>query len=256
VLSLELKDCWSRLQRHIVDSSFIINKAIDANKRVLFEGAQGLLIDVDHGTYPFVTSSSPSAGGVCTGAGVGPTKIKHTIGVVKAYTTRVGEGPFPTELHDGVGEDIRRRGNEFGTTTGRPRRCGWIDVVALKYAAMVNGVDSIAITKLDILDGMDEIKICYAYELDGKTLDYFPSTSNELNRVKPVYGTVPGWSSSISNITDWSLLPVEARSYICSITSTLGVPAMIIGTGPGRDKTIGGEGFWESICFDKSNWSW
>lgn len=246
-LSAKLKEYWTRLRKHIIDSSSIVNEAIHANKRVLFEGAQGLLIDVDHGTYPYVTSSNPSAGGVCTGVGVGPTKIKHTMGVVKAYTTRVGEGPFPTELYSNDGDLLRLKGNEFGTTTGRPRRCGWIDIVSLKYAVSVNGLDSIAFTKLDILDGMDELKICIAYEIDGKVSDNFPSTSYELNRVKPIYKTFPGWSSPISGLIEWTHLPIEARNYIGYITSALKTPILMVGTGPGRNKIIGGKKFWESF---------
>lgn len=247
-LANDLKDIvWPRLKDNIVNTASHINQAIMRGSRVLFEGAQGLLIDVDHGTYPYVTSSNPSAGGVCTGAGVGPTRIKHAVGVVKAYTTRVGEGPFPTELHDEVADAIRQKGNEWGTTTGRPRRCGWLDLVALKYAVQVNGLDSVALTKLDILDDLDEIKICRAYEIDGVTHTEFPSSCTMLDKAVPIYDKFPGWKSNTSKIDRWPDLPVQARNYVGHISQELRTPIFMIGVGAERTQIIGGERFWEII---------
>lgn len=246
-LAHDLKEYWNRLKGHIINTSDYINAAVARNENVLFEGAQGLLIDVDHGTYPYVTSSNPSAGGICTGAGIGPSKIKHLIGVVKAYTTRVGEGPFPTELFDDVATRLRKRGHEFGTTTGRPRRCGWLDLVALKHAVSVNGLDSIAVTKLDILDGLDEVKVCRAYDIDGITTYDFPSSCIDLEKAKPIYETFPGWSVDTSKVTQWPQLPVEARNYINHITCQLKIPILMIGVGAERNQIIGGEQIWETL---------
>jgi len=245
-LAADLKEYYDILKKHIINTSDYINLAIRSKKNILFEGAQGLLIDVDHGTYPYVTSSNPSAGGVCTGSGVGPSKIDHVVGVIKAYTTRVGEGPFPTELHGLQADDIRDRGNEFGTTTGRPRRCGWLDMVALRHAINVNGVDSLAITKLDILDGLTEIKICRAYEVNGRVSDVFPSAPGDLYQVRPIYETFPGWTENSSNVSKWSLLPQAAKDYIDHIRTVLKVPIKIIGNGAERDKIIGsGKEIWD-----------
>ncbi len=227
-----------KLKKHIMDTSVIIHDFIRAKKNVLFEGAQGTLLDMDHGTYPFVTSSHPLAGAACIGAGVGPTEINKTIGVVKAYTTRVGEGPFPTELLDATGELMRKRGFEFGTTTGRPRRCGWLDAVILRYAARVNGLNSIALTKLDILDGMEKIKICVAYDYKGQILNDFPASLKVLAQCKPVYEEMDGWMEDTTRIRDYANLPEKTRKYIERIAEIINVDTAIIAVGPKREQTI------------------
>jgi adenylosuccinate synthase len=227
-----------RLSMHIADTGIIINEAIEGGKRVLFEGAQGTLLDIDHGTYPYVTSSSANAGGACTGLGVGPTKIGRVIGVVKAYTTRVGEGPFPTELKDSLGELIREKGGEYGATTGRPRRCGWLDAVSLAHSVRVNGFTGFAITKLDILDGLDEVKICTAYRIDGKLTMNFPEEAVELEKCEPVYETLEGWKESTAGKRSFDELPVNARRYIRRIEELLGVDVHLISTGRSREELI------------------
>jgi len=227
-----------RLKPHIADTDVAINRALDEGKNVLFEGAQGTLLDIDHGTYPFVTSSSAAAGGVCTGLGVAPTRVNRIVGVVKAYTTRVGSGPFPTELFDSVGEMLQQKGGEFGATTGRPRRCGWLDMVALRHAAMINGLTGVAITKLDILDGLDEIKICTSYQCDGKKVENFPSDAAMLERCVPQYESFPGWKGSTSGLNDFGDLPENARKYLKTIEEMLGVEIQLISTGPGREELI------------------
>lgn len=219
----------------------ILNQALDRGENVLFEGAQGMLLDVDHGTYPYVTSSSTCAGGVCTGAGVGPTRIGSITGVAKAYTTRVGEGPFPTELNGEKGESIRRAGKEFGTTTGRPRRCGWVDLVILKYAAMVNGLTNLAMTKLDVLTGMDPLKLCVAYEIDGKREEGFPSSSEKLLKAKPIYVEMPGWEEiDAGKVKEkgYGALPRQAREYVERVEAEVGVPVKIVSFGASRDETV------------------
>ena len=225
-----------RLGKYVDDTIYYLNSIID-EKVVLFEGAQGFLLDIDYGTYPYVTSSNPVAGGICTGAGISPKKIEKIVGVSKAYTTRVGMGPMPTEEKGEVGDYLAKRGHEFGTTTGRKRRCGWLDMVALKYACMVNGVDSIAITKLDVLDGLEEVKVCVAYEYEGKTLDRFPSSIKILEKCKPVYETLDGWDGS-KGVRDYDALPPNARKYVEYISEKLGVDVEIISTGPARKDTI------------------
>lgn len=223
---------------HIANTSKFINDAIDNGKKVLFEGAQGTLLDVDHGTYPFVTSSNTIAGGACTGTGVGPTRIDRVLGITKAYATRVGEGPFPTEL---VGEEesrLRERGQEFGATTGRPRRCGWFDAVAVRYAARINGLDGMAITKLDVLDNLETIQICTGYTYGGVHMDDFPTEASILSRCTPIYETVEGWKSPTSNIRDFSKLPQKAQSYIRRLEELTGVAAWIISVGATREQTI------------------
>jgi adenylosuccinate synthase len=227
-----------KLRPHIAETDIVVNEALDGGRRVLFEGAQGTLLDIDHGTYPFVTSSSAIAGGVCTGLGVGPTKIDKVIGVVKAYTTRVGEGPFPTEQGNAVGEALRARGAEFGATTGRPRRCGWLDFVALRHAVRVNGLTGIAITKLDVLDGMGELRVCTAYDYRGERLTEFPKIAAILDECIPVYETVPGWSESTVGATSVSALPTAAQSYLGLIEKRLGVQVQMISTGQRRDQLI------------------
>ncbi len=227
-----------RLAPYIADTDVIINKEMDAGGKVLFEGAQGTLLDIDHGTYPFVTSSNTIAGGACTGLGVGPTKIKKVLGVVKAYTTRVGEGPFPTELKDALGEALRQKGGEFGATTGRPRRCGWLDMLILKHAIRINGLTGLAITKLDILDGFGKLKICVGYKYKGKRYAEFPKEIDVLNNCEPVYETVDGWKESTLGIKDFNRLPANAKKYIRTIEKMLGIRVQIISTGQKRDEII------------------
>lgn len=223
---------------YVTDTSDYLGRALADGKRVLAEGAQGSLLDVDHGTYPFVTSSHPTVGGCCTGLGISPTGINRVIGIVKAYCTRVGNGPFPTELDDEWGQKLRDVGQEFGATTGRPRRCGWLDLVALRYTSMINGFTENAITKLDVLTGIPQIKVCTAYRLGDKTTDRFPNNIRDLERARPVYETLPGWEEDITGATEVDDLPAHARSYLDFISDYLGVPNRIISSGPKRDQTI------------------
>ena len=215
-----------------------LEAAVAADKRILFEGAQGVMLDVDHGTYPFVTSSNTVAGQASAGSGLGPRDIGYVLGLVKAYTTRVGSGPFPTELHDENGQRLGERGKEFGTVTGRQRRCGWFDAVMVRQALKVSGVDGIALTKLDVLDGFDELKICVGYELDGETLDYFPAGSGKQARVKPVYKTVEGWSESTFGARSWADLPANAVKYIRYVEELIETPVALLSTSPEREDTI------------------
>lgn len=227
-----------QIRKYITDTSLIINEAIDQDEKVLFEGAQGTLLDLDHGTYPYVTSSHPIAGGVCIGAGVGPTRIKRALGVVKAYTTRVGEGPFPTELLDELGERIRQEGHEFGTTTGRPRRCGWLDVVMLRYAVRISGLDSIAVTKLDVLDRLPEIKICTGYSYQGQILPGFPTDLKVLKDCQPIYEEMPGWQEDTTKCRTYQELPKKAQEYLERIQELCKVTINIVAVGPKREQTI------------------
>lgn len=227
-----------RLSGCIADTDVIVNRMIDENKNLLFEGAQGTLLDVDHGTYPYVTSSSSTAGGACTGLGVSPTKISSVIGIVKAYTTRVGEGPFPTEIKDSLGEKIREKGGEYGATTGRPRRCGWLDMVALRYSIRVNGFSGIVLTKLDILDGLEKIKICIAYRFEGKLYEEFPKELNILEKCEPVYEEVIGWKENTGGVKSFEKLPSAAQAYIKGIERMLNVKVHIISSGQKRDELI------------------
>lgn len=227
-----------QISKFVVDSVTLIHENLEQGKDVLFEGAQGTLLDIDHGTYPFVTSSSPTAGGACPGAGVGPTTIDKIVGVTKAYLTRVGEGPFPTELFDATGEELGRIGAEFGTTTGRARRCGWFDAVVMKYAVRVNGITDIALTKMDVMDGMETISICTGYELDGKIIGNYPTQLKEFARCKPVYEQMPGWMQKTSGITSYQDLPENAKKYISRIEELVGAKVSIVAVGPGRDQTI------------------
>ncbi|MCK4460608.1 MAG: adenylosuccinate synthase [candidate division Zixibacteria bacterium] len=222
----------------VVDVSRLLNDAIRQGKVILYEGAQGSLLDVDLGTYPFATSSNTTVGGALTGLGVGPKAIDEVVGVIKAYTTRVGAGPFPTELVDETGERLRTQGDEYGTTTGRPRRCGWLDLVALRHVVRLNGVESIAVTKLDVLDGLEEIKVCQAYELDGETLTEVPLDLARLNQVKPVYRTLPGWSEDSTGLTAFNDLAPNAQAYLRYIADELGVEICIVSTGAKRQETI------------------
>ena len=216
-----------------------LHDAVDDGESILLEGAQGSLLDIDHGTYPYVTSSSPTSGGACTGSGLSPRSITHVMGITKAYCTRVGNGPFPTELNDEYGELLRKEGREFGATTGRPRRCGWLDLVALRYAVRLNGMNEIALTKLDVLDHVDQIKVCVGYELDGQRVEEFPTKLSELERVVPIYETLQGWKGeSTRNIDTFEELPAAAQAYVEWVEQKLGVPFTIVSTGPGREETL------------------
>jgi adenylosuccinate synthase len=228
----------NRLRPHVVDSSLKVYDAIERRRNILFEGAQGTLLDLDHGTYPYVTSSNPVAGGACVGVGVGPTSIDRVIGVAKAYTTRVGEGPFPTEMSDGIGTVLCDRGAEFGTTTGRRRRCGWFDAVIGRYAVRINGMDCLAITKLDVLDALEEIKVCVAYEIDGQRTPNFPSSARQFARCRPVYETLPGWQQSTSECRSLEDLPPQALDYLRFLAELMEVPIAIVSLGASRDCTI------------------
>ncbi len=222
----------------ITDTTLLINEEIAAGKNILVEGAQGALLDVDHGTYPFVTSSNPTSGGACTGLGIPPTSINKIIGVAKAYCTRVGNGPFPTELNDETGRNIQKTGAEFGATTGRPRRCGWLDLVALKYSVMINGISELAITKLDVLDSFAEIKLCTGYKTGNKTLKTFPIDINSFENIEPVYKAYPGWNKSLHGIRKFEDLPSETINYLKEIENYTGAKVKIISLSPERDDTI------------------
>lgn len=226
------------LKKYICNTTVLLNDAIKKNKKILFEGAQGTLLDVDHGTYPFVTSSNSTAGGACTGTGVGPTKIDKVVGVVKAYTTRVGEGPFPTEFSKDLMESIRNKGKEFGATTGRPRRCGWFDSVIVKHAIMVNGIDEIVVTKLDVLDDLDSIKVCTAYRFEGRTYKDFPSNARVLTECEPVYEELPGWKKDTTGVKSYSALPKNAKSYLKYIQKLLRTKIVLISVGSDRKQTF------------------
>ncbi len=227
-----------RLRPMVCDTSALINGAMDAGKRVMFEGAQGTMLDVDHGTFPFVTSSSAAAGGACTGAGIAPTRIHGIVGISKAYITRVGGGPFPTEDHGPLGDQIRNVGREFGSVTGRPRRCGWFDVPLLRYTAMVNGFDSMVITKLDVLDSLEEIPVCTGYRLNGVILTEMPATSREIEAIEPVFDRLPGWLAPTAGVSSYDALPQRARAYLEYLEDMTGVEVGCISTGPERNQTI------------------
>jgi adenylosuccinate synthase len=233
------------LKKHIKNTFPVLFQQVKGEKRVLFEGAQGTMLDIDFGTYPYVTSSNATAGGASTGTGVGPGAIDRVIGVTKAYTTRVGEGPFPTELTDSTGEFLRKQGNEFGATTGRPRRCGWFDAVVSKYSAMVNGLTGLAITKLDVLTGIKEIKICVAYKVGGKIYKDFPADMEKLAKAKPVYKIMKGWSEDITGVKKYSGLPKNTRLYIKELEKLTGVKAVILSVGPDRSQTFIQGKIWE-----------
>lgn len=234
----ELYSLKEILAPYIIDTVKYVNDAIDAKKKVLLEGAQGTMLDVDHGTYPFVTSSNPTAGGACTGSGIGPTKIDEVWGIVKAYSTRVGEGPFPTELNDAEGELMRKVGVEFGTTTGRARRCGWFDAVVVKHAARVNGLTDLVITKLDVLDQFEKIKICVAYEIDGQRIDDLPTDLDLFSKAKPIYIEMDGWLQDTTKFRKFSELPYNALRYLFKIQELVGVKIKIISIGPERGQAI------------------
>lgn len=226
------------LRSYITDTSVVLNDEIDKGTDILFEGAQASMLDIDQGTYPYVTSSNPVAGGVTIGSGVGPTKIDKVIGVVKAYSTRVGDGPFPTELLDETGEFIRTQGREFGTTTGRPRRCGWFDALVVRHARRVSGLDGMALTRIDILTGLDELKVCVGYDYNGETLREFPTSFKVLAACKPIYETLPGWTEDISGVRSYDELPETAKNYIRKLEEVTGVNLAILSVGPGREQTI------------------
>jgi adenylosuccinate synthase len=234
----ELLGYADQLRGYVADTTLILNNAVDEGKVVLFEGGQGTLLDVDHGTYPFVTSSNPTAGGACTGAGIGPTKINRVIGILKAYTTRVGAGPFPTELFDADGEALRNIGGERGVTTGRDRRCGWFDAVIARYATRVNGLTDFFLTKLDVLTGWERIPVCVAYEIDGERVTELPYSQTDFHHAKPVYEYLPGWSEDITKAKTFADLPKNAQDYVRALEEMSGAPISAIGVGPGRDETI------------------
>jgi adenylosuccinate synthase len=227
-----------RLRPYVADTGLVIGQALEAGANVLLEGAQGTLLDVDHGTYPFVTSSNPTAGGACVGAGIGPTRISKVIGIIKAYTTRVGSGPFPTELTDATGEWLRTAGGEFGVTTGRARRTGWFDAVIARYATRVNGITDLFVTKLDVLSSLDKIPVCVAYEVDGKRHDDIPMTQTEFHHARPVYDYLDGWAEDISGAKTLEDLPAAAQAYVRTLEEISGARVSAIGVGPRRDQTI------------------
>ena len=227
-----------KLATHVVDTTRFLHKSLAEGKKMLFEGAQGSLLDIDHGTFPFVTSSNSSACGIHSGSGVPERKITRMIGVAKAYTTRVGGGPFPTELNDAIGQHIRDTGNEYGTVTGRPRRCGWFDAVATRYGATICGIDCLAVMLVDVLSQLDEIKICEAYDIDGERTPYFPSHVEELARAKPIYRTLPGWKQDICGLRKLSDFPKNARAYLDTLEEIIGFPVDIVSIGPDREQTV------------------
>lgn len=237
----EITPLVERLRPFVCETSHFLAEARKSNKKILLEGAQATLLDVDHGTYPYVTSSNPTAGGASVGAGIPPHHISGVLGIVRTYATRVGEGPFPTEMLDSeedIAHLIRERGNEYGSVTKRPRRCGWFDAVATKYAAELNGFDSVALTKLDVLDAMDEIKVCVGYLIDGERIDTFPAVSSELRRIEPIYEVLEGWRSDTLGITEFEKLPPNAQNYVRFLSDKIGVEIGLISTGPERDQTI------------------
>src|SRR6478609_4712659 len=225
-------------KHRIADTRYLLNAALEKGETVLLEGSQGTLLDVDHGTYPFVTSSNPTAGGAAVGSGIGPTRITRVIGILKAYTTRVGSGPFPTELHDAMGEHLRKVGGEVGVTTGRPRRCGWFDAVIGRYAVRVNGITDFFLTKLDVLSGLERVPICVGYEIDGKRVEDMPMTQTDVHHAVPVYEDMPGWFEDLSSMRSFDELPAAARAYVERIEELTGAPVSAIGVGPGRNETV------------------
>ena len=228
-------DCY---RQHVTDVSVLIHKEISCGKNILFEGAQGALLDIDHGTYPFVTSSNTVASSACSGTGIGPTNINKVIGICKAYTTRVGSGPFPTELDDEDGNFIREKGFEFGSTTGRPRRCGWLDLVALKKAVRLSGISALAITKLDVLSGLNTLKLCTSYNHQGSVIDNFPARIKTVEELEPVYENIPGWEEDITGVRELSDLPVKTKKYLERIENLIGIPVVLASVGPDRNETI------------------
>jgi adenylosuccinate synthase len=234
----DVRAAWARMAPWVQDVSLFLDRARQAGRSIMFEGAQGTLLDIDHGTYPYVTSSNATTGGICTGLGLPPRAIDGVLGVAKAYTTRVGEGPLPTELHGEIGNRLRETGQEFGAVTGRPRRCGWYDAVAVRYAVRVNGLDALALTKLDVLDGMPELQICTAYRCDGATVTEFPGDIVQLARCEAIYESMPGWSQATAGVRDYAALPQAAQRYIARLEDLTGVPAAVLSTGSAREDTI------------------
>ncbi len=233
----EYYEYGQQLKQYVADTSVVLNNALDEGRRVLFEGAQGVMLDIDQGTYPFVTSSNPIAGGVTIGSGVGPSKIHHVVGVSKAYTTRVGDGPFPTELHDETGEQIREVGNEYGTTTGRPRRVGWFDSVVVRHARRVSGITDLSLNSIDVLTGIDTLKICTAYKYKGEIMEEFPASLKVLAECEPVYEELPGWTEDITGVKSLHELPENARHYLERISQLTGIPLSVFSVGPDRSQT-------------------
>ncbi|MEM8747132.1 MAG: adenylosuccinate synthase [Actinomycetota bacterium] len=238
IASLYLDECAPRVIPHIGDAISIVHNALESGQHILLEGAQATFLDLDHGTYPFVTSSNPVSGGACTGAGIGPRDIERIIGIAKAYVTRVGSGPFPTELFDEVGDHLVDVGHEYGTNTGRRRRPGWLDAVMMRHAARINSLSEIALTKLDVLDQLDEVKVCVAYDIDGERVDQLPYHQSDLHRATPVYETLPGWKTDISGVTNPADLPPAAADYIAFLEHQIGVPIRLVGVGPGREQFL------------------
>jgi adenylosuccinate synthase len=248
----EYAEASRKLAPFVCDTAVLLNRAIDEGHSVMFEGAQGTMLDIDHGTYPFVTSSSAISGGAVIGTGVAPTAISSVIGVTKAYCTRVGEGPFPTELFDSVGDAIRKRGNEFGAVTGRPRRCGWLDLPLLRYSGMINGTSWLVVTKLDVLDELDEIPVCVEYKVDGRKTDEIPAEASGWDKIECVYKKMPAWKSSTRGITELRKLPKAAREYLSFIERETGARIGMVSTGPGREETIFVDEFEELDVMSKS----
>ncbi len=234
----EYYEYGQQLKQYVTDTSVIVNNALDQGQHVLFEGAQGVMLDVDHGTYPYVTSSNPIAGGVTTGVGIGPNKIDTIVGICKAYSTRVGDGPFPTELNDATGDYIRETGHEYGTVTKRPRRIGWFDTVAMRHAKRVSGLSCLSLNLLDVLTGIETLKICTAYEINGKQIDYYPASLHELSACKPVYEELPGWNEDITQITNFAELPINAQKYLQRLSEVVELPLATVSVGPDRLQTL------------------
>ena len=234
-----------RMKKYVTDTSVLVNEALDNNEKVLFEGAQGIMLDIDEGTYPFVTSSNTISGGIAAGIGIGANRIDNVIGVCKAYTTRVGAGPFPTELTDATGDKIRDIAHEYGTVTGRPRRVGWFDSVALRHAKRVSGLNALSLNLLDVFSSFDTIKICTAYELDGEKIDYYPASLKELDRCKPVYEELPAWEEDITQIKNYEDLPENAKKFLKRIEEVTGLPLVTVSVGPDRKQTIVIKNPWE-----------
>ena len=234
----EYQEFDKKIDPYVTDTALYLNQKLKQGKRIIAEGAQGALLDVDHGTYPYVTSSNPTSGGACTGLGLPPTSVQSVIGIVKAYCTRVGNGPFPTELQDATGERLRTIGHEFGATTGRPRRCGWFDAIALKYSAMVNGITHIAVTKLDVLDQFDQVNICIGYEINGKRLKSFPTDVKTLEHITPIYESFEGWKTTLAGLTSYDQLPQKTRTYLDALARLTDTTLWLVSVGPRRNETI------------------
>ena len=234
----ELLGYAERLRPMVADTSLVLEQALDAGRTVLLEASQATLLDVDHGTYPFVTSSSATAGGACTGSGIAPTRVTGVVAVLKAYTTRVGEGPFPTELLDDAGERLRTAGDEYGTTTGRPRRCGWMDTVVGRYSTRINGVTDFVLTKLDVLTGFDEVPVCVAYDIDGERVESMPVSQSDFHHAQPIYETLPGWQDDITACRSFTDLPANAQRYVDRVEELVGARISVIGVGPGREAVV------------------